>query len=217
MLVRLTTSLLGRGVRQINYATLGGLPGSFGREAGEHALEGTVPTHSNDGFEIATFAGGCFWGTELHFQRLPGVIATCVGYTHGRIERPTYEAVCSGSTGHTEGVQVAFDPAEVDYATLCRTLFKTIDATLLNQVGNDRGTQYRHGIYPHSDAQLAAAHEAVAEEQKKYRSPIVSEVARAAVFWPAEELHQQYLQKGGRAGNAQSVAKGCQDFVRCYG
>jgi len=99
---------------------------------------------------------GCFWGTELHFQRVPGVIATCVGYTQGNVEKPTYNEVCSGSTGHTEGIQVIFDPKECKYTTLCETLLKTVDATLLNQVGNDRGTQYRHGIYPHTDEQVCS-------------------------------------------------------------
>jgi len=142
--------------REINYEALAGLPASFGREAAEYALKGEVPVKSKDGWEVATFAGGCFWGTELHFQRVPGVIATCVGYTQGNVEKPTYNEVCSGSTGHTEGIQVIFDPKECKYTTLCETLLKTVDATLLNQVGNDRGTQYRHGIYPHTDEQVCS-------------------------------------------------------------
>ena len=190
---------------------------SFGKEAAEYALAGTVPTKSKDGWEVATFAGGCFWGTELHFQRVPGVITTCVGYTQGKLSKPDYNSVCGGATGHTEGVQVVFDPSACDYATLCRTLLKTIDATLPNQVGGDRGTQYRHGIYPHSEAQQAAALACLEAEQARYSRKIVTEVKPAAVFWPAEEYHQQYLEKGGRFGQAQSTEKGCADKVRCYG
>ena len=92
------------------------------------------------GWEIATFAGGCFWGTELHFQRVPGVVSTCVGYTQGRVEKPTYDGVCAGKTGHTEACQVIFDPKKCSYTELCETLFKTIDPTLVNRVGNDYGT-----------------------------------------------------------------------------
>jgi len=203
--------------QEVNYAGLTGLPASFGKEAGENALAGMVPLKSKDGWEIASFAGGCFWGTEIHFQRVPGVIATCVGYTQGKNRKPTYNEVCSGSTGHTEGIQVIFDPKACNYATLCETLFKTIDASLLNQVGNDRGTQYRHGIYPHSDEQMKIATACVAAEQKKYRKPIVTEVKKTQIFWPAEQYHQQYLEKGGRFGEGQSTEKGCSDRVRCYG
>jgi len=176
-----------------------------------------VRLNSKDGYEIGTFAGGCFWGTELHFQRVEGVIATCVGYTQGRTDKPLYKEVCSGSSGHTEAVQVIFDPAICGYATLCETLFGTIDATLVDRVGNDVGTQYRHGIYPHSPAQKEAAAAAAAKEQKHYRRPIVTEIKEAKVFWPAEEYHQQYLEKGGRFGATQSAAKGCTEKVRCYG
>ena len=95
-------------------------------EAGEHALRGEVPTRTSDGYEVATFAGGCFWGTELHFQRIPGVVATCVGYTQGAVERPSYEQVCSGTTGHTEGLQLSFDPAVVSYEALCEKLLAVV-------------------------------------------------------------------------------------------
>ena len=123
---------------------------SLARDAGEWALAGVVPTQSKDGkYEVATFAGGCFWGTELHFQRLPGVIDTCVGYTHGSIEKPSYAQVCTGTTGHTEGLQITFDPTEISFERLCDKLLATVDATLLNRVGNDRGTQVRdHPSYP---------------------------------------------------------------------
>lgn len=154
---------------------------SFGREAGEFALQGIIPRISRDGYEVATFAGearmasllhtpnssphvcpdtdagGCFWGTELHFQRMEGVVATCVGYTQGRLEVPSYDEVCSGRTGHTEAVQLIFDPKETSYRKLCEKLLSIIDPTALNRVGNDVGTQYRHGIYFHSEEQRQAS------------------------------------------------------------
>eukprot|EP00966_Prymnesium_polylepis_P271486 6272420-Prymnesium_polylepis.1 len=94
----------------VDYGTLGTLPRSFGREAGEWVLAGEVPQQSRDGWEVATFAGGCFWGTELHYMRLDGVVSTCVGYTQGRVRQPMYTDVCRGITGHTEACQLIFDP-----------------------------------------------------------------------------------------------------------
>lgn len=191
---------------------------SFGREAGEFALQGIIPRISRDGYEVATFAGGCFWGTELHFQRMEGVVATCVGYTQGRLEVPSYDEVCSGRTGHTEAVQLIFDPKETSYRKLCEKLLSIIDPTALNRVGNDVGTQYRHGIYFHSEEQRQVAESVLAEAQERAgKRTVVTELGPAALFWPAEEVHQQYLQKGGRFGNPQKVDKGCRDSVRCYG
>lgn len=132
---------------KIPYSELEGLPKSYALEAGARALAGEVASRSEDGrYEVASFAGGCFWGTELHFQRIPGVVATCVGYTQGRTDAPTYEQVCSGTTGHTEALQLIYDPSVCSYERLCATLFQTIapDATALNRKGNDRGTQCNH-------------------------------------------------------------------------
>ena len=136
------------GIGGYDYAKLDDLDqASFAREAGEWALAEEVPTRSKDGrYEVATFAGGCFWGTELHFQRLPGVAATCVGYTQGANAKPTYEQVCSGSTGHTEGIQLVYDPALISYEELCKKLLSTVDATKKNRVGNDRGTRVSRPI-----------------------------------------------------------------------
>lgn len=158
-------------------------------------------------------------GTELHFQRIDGVLATCVGYTQGDVDEPTYDQVCSGGTSHTEACQLSYDPQVVSYRMLCEALFRTIDPTLRDRVGKDCGTQYRHGIYAHSSEQLEVARTFVAEAQRKLprRKRIVTEVRSAVVFWPAEEGHQQYLQRGGRHGRAQSAAKGCSERVRCYG
>jgi len=212
--------LLAKSLQKIDYDALEDLDqNSLARQAGKWAREGLVPTtfeYSNNNekhiYHVATLAGGCFWGTELHYQRIPGVMATCVGYTQGSIPKPTYEQVCSGSTGHTEGVQLIYDPAVVSYERLVHQLLDTIDPTLLNRVGNDRGTQYRHGVYPHTTEQAETAARVLQEAQADYDRPIVTEVRPAAGFWPAENTHQRYLEKRG-----QSAAKNCQEKVRCYG
>jgi peptide-methionine (S)-S-oxide reductase len=176
---------------RIDYAALRGRPRSLGKEAGEWALKGLVPSASSDGFEVATFAGGCFWGTELHFQRLPGVIVTCVGYTQGKDDMPTYQEVCTGRSGHTEGIMLLFDPSQCTYESLCEKLLSTVDPSLLNQVGGDYGTQYRHGIYPHSASQMAVARRCIDRVQAKLPSNkrVHTEVVEAKVFWPAEVRH----------------------------
>jgi len=200
-------------IGKIDYAALDGRDvGSLAKEAGAWAAAGEVPTQSPDGFEVATFAGGCFWGTELHFQRIPGVVATCVGYTQGGVPAPTYEQVCSGTTGHTEALQLLFDPSECSYESLCAKLLSTVDPTARNRVGNDRGTQYRHGIYSHTPEQAEAARRALELEQAKQSAPVVTEMLPARVFYPAENYHQRYLQKGG-----QNAAKNAPEKVRCYG
>jgi len=165
--------------------------------------------------ERAVFAGGCFWGLELAYQREPGVVGTAVGYTQGSTEEPTYEAVCSGTTGHTEAVEVLFDPSEVSFTRLCELLVERLgdNVYLLNQVGNDRGTQYRHGIYPTSPEQRASATAVLAAvKENASLGPVRTEVVDEATFWPAEDYHMQYLQKGG-----QSAKKQAQETIRCYG
>jgi len=171
------------------------------------------PQPAADVLQTATFAGGCFWGLELAFQRETGVVTTAVGYTQGSIDDPTYEAVCSGTTGHTEAVLVKYDPTEVSYNRLCELFWERLgdNRFLLNQVGNDRGTQYRHGIYTHDEAQAevaAASLEKLAVDGK----PIHTEVLAAEKFWDAEDYHQQYLQKGG-----QDAKKSAEETIRCYG
>ena len=214
--VRAAATMAARGV---DYEKLGGRGygsiKSWGREAGQFALRDEVPSTSSDGFEVATVAGGCFWGIELRLQRLDGVVATCVGYTQGEVDSPSYEQVCSGTTGHTEATQLIYDPGVVDYQRLCETLFQSIapDATSINRKGNDRGTQYRHGIYTHTPAQAEVAARVFEMEQQMYGEvPIVTELKAATVFWPAEGYHQRYLEKGG-----QSAAKDARESVRCYG
>lgn len=217
VLLGVSTTFLAKSFATVDYDSLDGLEAkSYGYEAGEAVLEGTVPALSKDGrYEVATFAGGCFWGTELHYQRIPGVIATCVGYTQGSTERPNYEQVCGGATGHTEATQLIYDPDVCSYESLCEKLLGTIpDLTALNRVGNDRGTQYRHGIYTHTEKQAAAAATVVARMQASYGESrlIATEVKPASLFWPAEGYHQQYLVKGGQSGE-----KNAPEDVRCYG
>jgi len=162
--------------------------------------------------ETATFAAGCFWGVQLAFQRVPGVVSTMVGYTAGEKQFPTYQEVCSGSSGHTEGVQMLFNPAVVSYKELLMVLFDRMDPTTLNRQGNDRGTQYRSGVYYHSDEQKNIALDFIKEIQPKYKDKIVVEVKQAEKFWPGEDYHQKYLEKG-----SQKAAKGCLDPIKCYG
>jgi len=202
---------------KIDYSTLD-YPGS---ELAALASEGKVPSEIARGdktYKIATFAGGCFWGFELAYQRVPGVVYTAVGYAQGPETEPTYDQVCSGATGHTEAVSVFYDPSECSYESLLDTFFGRVDPLTVNGQGNDRGTQYRTGVYYHSKEQEDIAKARFAKEQEKYgRRKIASECMSAMPFWPAEKYHQQYLEKGGRFSSPQSAEKGCTDTIRCYG
>lgn len=148
--------------------------------------------------ELATFAAGCFWGVEVAFRQIPGVKNVTVGYTGGKAEHPSYELVCTGTTGHAEAVLVEFDPAEVPYETLLEHFWKIHDPTTLNRQGPDIGTQYRSAIFYHSPEQQAAAEASKAEAQARFSRLIVTEITAASAFWPAEEYHQRYLEKRGR-------------------
>ncbi|CAN0139895.1 unnamed protein product [Phaeothamnion confervicola] len=162
--------------------------------------------------DTATFAAGCFWGVELSFQRVPGVVETAVGYIDGHKQKPTYEEVCTGRTGHTEAVQMKFDPSLVSYSELLTVLWDRMDPTTLNRQGNDFGSQYRSGIYCHSEWQMAEAVASCKAEQARRTLPIVTEIKMASRFWPAEDYHQQYLEKGG-----QCARKGDTTAISCYG
>lgn len=187
-----------------------------GPELAKAARAGTVPATSGP-LNIATFAGGCFWGLELAYQRVPGVVHTSVGYTQGQEETPTYDQVCSGATSHTEAVVVYYDPNECSYELLLDTFFDRVNPTEVNGQGRDYGTQYRTGVYFHSPDQEAAATSRFEQEQKKYKRVIATELKSAMPFWPAEKYHQQYLEKGGRFNDPQSAKKGATDEIRCYG
>src|SRR5919201_2160637 len=145
--------------------------------------------------EKATFGAGCFWQVEEAFRNLDGVIDTAVGYEGGDVENPTYEQVCSGTTGHVEVCQVSFDPAKVDYETLVERYFEIHDPTQLNRQGPDVGYQYRSVIFAHSERQAEVARSVIESAQGRFRDPIVTEIEPAQPFWRAEEHHQCYLEK----------------------
>ena len=149
----------------------------------------------------ATFGAGCFWGVEAAFRRIPGVISTAVGYAGGATEKPTYEMVCSGRTGHTEVVQVEYDPEKVGYDQLLDVFWQEHDPTQLNRQGPDIGTQYRSAIYFHDQEQEEEAKASLARQEASglHRGPIVTEITPASAFWIAEDYHQQYLEKRGLA------------------
>lgn len=141
------------------------------------------------------FAGGCFWGTEHFMKQINGVIHTQVGYANGNVKNPTYEQVCNGNTGFAETVKVEYNPRQADLKLLIDLFFKTIDPTSLNKQGNDRGAQYRTGIYYTDKADLSVIKEAVAVLATKYSKPIVVEIKPLSNFYQAEEYHQDYLDK----------------------
>lgn len=147
--------------------------------------------------EKATFAGGCFWCMEPPFDKLSGVISVTSGYTGGQTVNPTYEQVSSGTTGHTEAVQIEFDPARISYARLLDIFWRNIDPTVRNRQFCDIGSQYRSGIFYHSDEQRKAAlqSKATLDKNKPFREPIVTEITPAGAFYAAEEYHQKYYKK----------------------
>lgn len=147
--------------------------------------------------ETATFALGCFWGSEEYFRKIPGVIKTQVGYTGGKTSNPKYDQMHDGSTGHAESVEIVFDPAKVSYQTLMDQFYKIHDPTTLNRQGNDEGSQYRSAIFYNSEKQKAEAmaFKAKVDKSGAWKKPVVTEIAAAQKFWPAEVYHQKYLIK----------------------
>ncbi|QDT69892.1 Peptide methionine sulfoxide reductase MsrA 2 [Planctomycetes bacterium MalM25] len=162
---------------------------------------------SENGQQLATFGGGCFWCTEAVFDATEGVHAAVSGYAGGRVINPTYEAVCSGTTGHAEVIQVTYDPAVISYKDLLQIFFRTHDPTTLNQQGADRGTQYRSVIYFHDDAQRAVAEEvkAALDASGAFRGPIVTELSPLDIFYPAEAYHQDYFARNPAQGYCRAV------------
>lgn len=152
--------------------------------------------------EIATLAGGCFWCLEAVYDDLQGVESVESGYIGGESPNPTYEAVCSGRTGHAEAVRITFDPAVVSYRELLEVFFVIHDPTTLNRQGNDTGTQYRSAIYYHSPEQKATAEAIVAEltAEKAFPNRIVTEVTPAGPFYEAEAYHQEYFARNPGQG-----------------
>jgi len=149
--------------------------------------------------ETALFGAGCFWGVESTFRKVPGVVATAVGYAGGKTDHPTYQDVCSDQTGHAEVVQVTFDPSKVSYQKLLEVFFENHDPTTMNSQGPDFGTQYRSVIFYAGDEQkqLATAEKEKRNKSGDYVGPIATSIDPAPTFWAAEDYHQQYFEKKG--------------------
>ena len=154
----------------------------------------------------ATFGAGCFWGVEAAFRQIDGVTKTRVGYSGGTLENPTYEDVCSHTTGHAEVVEVTYDPEKVSYEQLLGVFWGKHDPTQLNRQGWDIGDQYRSVIFFHDEDQREAATSSKAQEQANFKAPIVTLVEPAQTFFEAEDYHQQYLEKRGRSSCTATLA-----------
>lgn len=161
----------------------------------------------SDRREVATLAGGCFWCLEPAYDELRGVVDVVSGYSGGTVPDPSYEAVCAGTTGHAEVVQVTFDPEEVSFREILEVFFTLHDPTTLNRQGNDVGTQYRSAVFYHSPEQKATAEEVIAEleREKVWDDPIVTEVAPFTEFYPAEAYHQEYFRRNPQQPYCQVV------------
>jgi peptide-methionine (S)-S-oxide reductase len=157
----------------------------------------------------ATFGAGCFWGVEAAFRQLEGVTATAVGYEGGHLENPSYRDVCSHRTGHAEVVEVDYDPKQVSYEDLLDVFWGKHNPTQRNRQGWDIGNQYRSVIFFHDEEQREAAERSKAEldASGRYRKPVVTLVEPAQTFYRAEDYHQRYLEKKGRASCAPSLAR----------
>jgi peptide-methionine (S)-S-oxide reductase len=155
----------------------------------------------------ATFGAGCFWGVEAAFRQLDGVTATRVGYSGGHLDNPTYEDVCSHTTGHAEVVEVTYDPSEISYEDLLAVFWRKHDPTQLNRQGWDIGDNYRSAIFVHDEEQRAAAEASKGAEQANHRRPIVTQIETAQTFYEAEDYHQQYLEKRGRSSCTPRLAQ----------
>src|SRR5438309_187579 len=163
----------------------------------------------------ATFAGGCFWCMQPPFEQLKGVISVKAGYTGGHTENPTYEDVCTGTTGHAEAVQFTYDPAQISYKELLDVFWRNIDPTTENAQFADHGTQYRTAIFYHDAEQkrLAEASRDRLAKSGKFKSPIVTEIVPAGPFYSAEDYHQDYYKKNPFRYNAYKVGSGREGFI----
>ena len=166
---------------------------------GMFLVGGIVPMQAQDSPQLAkaTFAGGCFWCMEPPYDKLDGVISTTSGYAGGQKANPTYEEVSAGITGHTEAVEIVYDPSKITYEELLAVFWRNIDPTTPDRQFCDRGSQYRSAIFYHDDAQKQAIEASLAklEQSKPFSEPIVTEVEPADTFWPAEDYHQDYYKK----------------------
>ena len=160
-----------------------------------------------DKYEVATLAGGCFWCLEAVYDELKGVVDVVSGYSGGQVASPSYEAVCTGETGHAECVQLTFDPRLVSYRELLEVFFTIHDPTTLNRQGADVGTQYRSAIFYYTPEQKAIAEQVIAElgRERIWSNPIVTEVIPFGVFYPAEAYHQEYFKRNPYQGYCMAV------------
>jgi peptide-methionine (S)-S-oxide reductase len=157
--------------------------------------------------ETAIVGGGCFWCVEGCFLIVPGVTKVVSGYAGGTIDNPTYEQVCTGTTGHAEVAQITFDPAKTSYAKIMQAFWQAHDPTQLNRQGNDTGTQYRSVIFYENEEQKKIAEQSKAEAQKEFSKPIVTEIAPLKKFYAAENYHQDYLKNNPGNPYCQFVAR----------
>ncbi|MEQ1861871.1 MAG: peptide-methionine (S)-S-oxide reductase MsrA [Chthoniobacteraceae bacterium] len=155
--------------------------------------------------ERITFGGGCFWCIEAVFQRLIGVKSVASGYAGGNVKNPTYEAICTGTTGHAEVVQLEFDPQKISFDKLLEVFWAAHDPTTLNRQGADRGTQYRSVIFYENDAQKLAAEKSKAGAKAEFSDPIVTEIGPLKIFYKAEAYHQNYYNQNTGQGYCRAV------------
>jgi len=162
----------------------------------------TGVTKNMDSLQVATFGSGCFWCTEAIFERLNGIVKVESGYSGGKVENPTYEEVCTGSTGYAEVTQITYDPSTISYDELLEVFWKTHDPTTLNRQGNDVGTQYRSVIFYHNEEQkkLAEKYKSELDKSGAWDKPIVTEISPFTNFYPAEGYHQDYYENNPNQG-----------------
>jgi peptide-methionine (S)-S-oxide reductase len=175
-----------------------------------------VKMNLEEGLEVATLAGGCFWCTEAVFLELDGVKSVVSGYIGGKTVNPTYKEICSGETGHAEAIQITFDPKKISFGELLEIFFATHDPTTINRQGNDVGTQYRSEIFYHNDdqKQLSQDYIALLNSENTYGKKVVTKLSAAPVFYPAEDYHQNYYSQNKQQSYCSYVITPKVDKVR---
>jgi peptide-methionine (S)-S-oxide reductase len=173
------------------------------------AADASTKSNNSAKLETATFGEGCFWCSEAVYQRLRGVKSVVSGYSGGNVDKPTYEQVCTGRTGHAEVIQVTFDPSEISYDELLKVFWQTHDPTTLNQQGHDIGTQYRSAVFYHNEDQhrVAEAYKKQLDKSGVFKKPIVTEITPFKNFFPAEKYHQNYFNLNPNQKNCQFVIR----------
>jgi peptide-methionine (S)-S-oxide reductase len=182
---------------------------AFGSDTKSETENAEAPAMGENDNQIATFGGGCFWCVEAIFQLMDGVQSVVSGYEGGAVEDPSYQQVCSGSSGHAEVVQVNYDPSGVSFGALLDAFFSTHDPTTLNRQGGDRGTQYRSVIFYHTEGQKAAAEAKIRDLDASgaFGDPVVTEISPTTTFYPAEKYHQDYYDQNSEERYCQLVVR----------